>query len=131
MKSALALAAALVLGATGAALAQTGTSTTSQPNTSNSSASTNSSASGAQMRDRLINNLKQAGFTNVQVQAESFLVRAKDKDGDPVMMVINPDSLTEVVGANPSATNGEGRSSASGSQTESTGRAGNSGQNSH
>ncbi len=26
----------------------------------------------------------------------SFLVRAKDSEGNPVMMVINPDSLTEV-----------------------------------
>ena len=26
----------------------------------------------------------------------SFLVRAKDSQGNPVMMVINPDSLTEV-----------------------------------
>ncbi len=27
---------------------------------------------------------------------ESFLVRAKDKDGNPVMMVIKPDSFTAV-----------------------------------
>ena len=27
---------------------------------------------------------------------QSFLVRAKDKSGDPVMMVINPDSVTAV-----------------------------------
>ena len=26
----------------------------------------------------------------------SFLVRAKDSDGNPVMMVINPDSVTEL-----------------------------------
>jgi hypothetical protein len=30
------------------------------------------------------------------VMPESFLVRAKDQQGNPVMMVINPDSFTEV-----------------------------------
>jgi hypothetical protein len=41
-------------------------------------------------------NLEQAGFTDVQIMARSFLVQAKDKDGNPVMMVINPDSVTSV-----------------------------------
>jgi len=42
------------------------------------------------------NNLEQAGFTNVQIMPSSFLVRAKDKEGNPVMMVINPDSVTAI-----------------------------------
>jgi hypothetical protein len=28
---------------------------------------------------------------------ESFLVRAKDKSGNPVMMVVNPDSVTAII----------------------------------
>ncbi|MDJ0387838.1 hypothetical protein QMO56_06905 [Roseomonas sp. E05] len=40
--------------------------------------------------------LEQAGFTNVRVMPQSFLVRANDKQGRPVMMVINPDSITAV-----------------------------------
>jgi hypothetical protein len=34
---------------------------------------------------------------------ESFLVRANDKVGKPVMMVINPDSVTENTGMAPSS----------------------------
>ena len=45
---------------------------------------------------RVRNNLEQAGFTNVQIMPSSFLVRAKEKGGNPVMMVINPDSVTAI-----------------------------------
>jgi hypothetical protein len=45
------------------------------------------------------NNLAQAGFTNIRIMPESFLVRATDRDGNPVMMLINPDSITEVTAA--------------------------------
>ena len=41
-------------------------------------------------------NLEQAGFTDIRVMPESFLVRAKDRTGNPVMMIINPDSFTAV-----------------------------------
>jgi hypothetical protein len=36
---------------------------------------------------------------------ESFLVRAKDKSGNPVMMVINPDSITSLTEVNPRGAN--------------------------
>ena len=45
---------------------------------------------------RLRADLGKAGFTDITVMPSSFLVRAKDSQGNPVMMVINPDSLTEV-----------------------------------
>jgi hypothetical protein len=41
-------------------------------------------------------NLQAAGFTNIQVMPSSFLVRANDQDGNPVMMVVNPDSVTAI-----------------------------------
>ena len=41
-----------------------------------------------QMRNRV--NFEQEGFTNVRIMVSSFLVRARDKHGNPVMMVINP-----------------------------------------
>ena len=40
---------------------------------------------------KLSQSLTQAGFSDVHVLPESFLVRAKDRDGNPVMMVINPE----------------------------------------
>lgn len=51
-------------------------------------------------------NLQQAGFTDIKIMPSSFLVRAKDRAGNPVMMVINPDSVTavtEVPGGSPAS----------------------------
>ena len=48
------------------------------------------------IRQQIMQQLSQAGFTDVHVMPESFLVRAKDPHGNPVMMVINPDSVTAV-----------------------------------
>ena len=46
------------------------------------------------IRQQVKNNLEQAGFSDIKIMPQSFLVRAKDKDGNPVMMVINPNSVT-------------------------------------
>jgi hypothetical protein len=40
--------------------------------------------------------LAKAGYTDVNVMPESFLVKAKDKEGHTVMMIINPDSFLSV-----------------------------------
>ena len=48
------------------------------------------------LQAKVKSNLEQAGFKNVQIMPSSFLVRATDKDGNPVMMVINPNSVTAV-----------------------------------
>lgn len=78
------------------AMAQTtATHPANAPNTSNSTAQGTPMAPGA-MQDALKHDLTQAGFTDIQVMPSSFLVRAKDKTGHPIMMVINPDSVTEI-----------------------------------
>ena len=46
----------------------------------------------AQVRDML----QKEGFTDVRVVPSSFMVRAKDKGGNSVVMSISPDSFTEV-----------------------------------
>jgi hypothetical protein len=48
------------------------------------------------LSQRLRSDLAKAGFTDITIMPSAFLVRAKDSQGNPVMMVINPDSLTEV-----------------------------------
>jgi hypothetical protein len=61
------------------------------------------------IRQQVQNNLEQAGYTDIEIMPESFLVRAKDKNGNSVMMVINPDSvtaITEIDHTNRSATTG-------------------------
>ncbi len=40
--------------------------------------------------------LTKAGFTDIHIMPSSFLVGAKDSSGNPVMMVINPDSITAI-----------------------------------
>lgn len=50
----------------------------------------------AHLGQKLRDDLTKAGFTDITIMPSSFLVRAKDSQGNPVMMVINPDSLTEV-----------------------------------
>lgn len=55
--------------------------------------------------------LRKAGFTDLQILPNSILVRAKDKAGNPVAMVLNPNSMTEVVTLDPqsgSAAGGNG-----------------------
>jgi len=63
--------------------------------TSNQTAA-NASGSMANMQKMMRSNLEKAGFTDVKVMPQSFLVRAKDPQGNPVMMVINPDSFEAV-----------------------------------
>jgi sporulation protein YlmC with PRC-barrel domain len=40
--------------------------------------------------------LQKQGFKDIQVVPESFIIHAKDKDGDPVVMSVSPDSITMV-----------------------------------
>ena len=48
------------------------------------------------IRQQLQDQLAKAGYTDVKVMPSSFFVQAKDKQGNPVAMVIGPDSFTEV-----------------------------------
>jgi hypothetical protein len=45
---------------------------------------------------KLQKTLEDAGLKDIQIVPHSFLVRAKDHDGNPVMMVVNPDSIMAV-----------------------------------
>ena len=47
--------------------------------------------------------LRKAGFTELQIMPNSVFVRGKDKAGNPVAMVLNPGSMTEVVTLDPHA----------------------------
>lgn len=48
------------------------------------------------MRQQIKAQLTKDGYTDVNVMPSSFYVHAKNKAGDPVAMVIGPDSFTEV-----------------------------------
>jgi hypothetical protein len=46
------------------------------------------------IRRKLTDNLTGAGYTNVKIAPEAFIVQATDKKGEPVVMFLTPDSLT-------------------------------------
>jgi hypothetical protein len=50
----------------------------------------------AHMSQKLRDDLTKAGFTDITIMPASLIVRAKDAQGNSIMMVINPDSLTDV-----------------------------------
>jgi hypothetical protein len=62
----------------------------------NQQQSQDNAANSQTIQQQVQNNLQQAGFTDIHIMPSSFLVRAKDRAGNPVMMVINPDSVTAV-----------------------------------
>jgi hypothetical protein len=113
---------ALLLSATlsSPTLAQTGTNSTSnvQSTTSSQSPSTTGQATAA---EKIRDDLQKAGFTDIKVVAESFVVQAKTKDGNPMVMTIGPHGMsvfeamnTPTTGAG-SATNSQGTTGANSS----------------
>ena len=50
----------------------------------------------AHMSQKLHDDLTKAGFTDITIMPASLIVRAKDAQGNSIMMIINPDSLTDV-----------------------------------
>ena len=74
-------------------LAATTTSTANQNSTNQDQMS---SPKLTNMREQITNDLTKAGFTDIKVMPESFMIHAKDSKGNPAIMVINPDSFTEV-----------------------------------
>jgi hypothetical protein len=92
------LAGAALLVLSQASMAQT-------PNNSQNDTANQSTAS-QHMRSSLKNMLDKAGYKDIRVAPTSFVVHAKDADGNPVIMSVSPDSFTEVTGMNDGATTG-------------------------
>jgi type IV pilus biogenesis protein CpaD/CtpE len=110
MKTLTAAGAILILTAIGAS-AQTpntaGSTGRSAASPNGSAQDQANSAASEPLRQQVRDNLAKAGFTDIRIMPTSFMVRAKDQSGNPVMMVINPDSFTEVT-AMPANTNQSG-----------------------
>jgi hypothetical protein len=64
---------------------------------------------GARIAQQIRHNLEQAGFKNIKLMPSSFIVRAEDQNNNPVMMVINPDSITALTQSGSQATVGQGQ----------------------
>jgi hypothetical protein len=82
------LATALLMG--GTALAQS----PSSKSNADQNAMNNRATQNQTLPQQIQKKLQQQGFSDVKIVPGSFLVSAKDKDGDPVNMVIGPHSMT-------------------------------------
>jgi sporulation protein YlmC with PRC-barrel domain len=73
--------------------------------TANNSQNDNASrtATHQNMRANLRNMLEKSGYTDIRVAPSSFVVRARDTDGNPVIMSVSPDSFAEVTDLNNNA----------------------------
>jgi hypothetical protein len=49
---------------------------------------------GEDIQHQLSANLTGAGYTNVKIRPDAFIVEATNKSGEPVMMFLSPDSMT-------------------------------------
>ena len=92
------------------ALAQSAATTTPQ----NSSQSPGNSKQNLAAAQQIQQDLKNAGFTDVKVVAESFVVQAKSKDGNPVLMTIGPHGMSVFEAMNANATGSNSGSSSQG-----------------
>jgi hypothetical protein len=89
------LASAAVLALSPMALAQNAPG--SKPAATQQNAASQSTRQKAQhLGADLKNMLQKAGYTDIRVAPTSFMVRAKDASGNPVVMAVSPDSFTEV-----------------------------------
>ena len=50
---------------------------------------------------KLHDDLTARGFTDVKIVPQAFLISAKDKDGNPLVMLVGPNSMTVLSGAPP------------------------------
>ena len=101
------LVACLVVSALSQGALAQGSNAKDAGNTSMSS-SQGSQSLPQEIRQKLQNN----GYTDVKVVPSSFLVEAKDKSGDPVMMMIGPHMTTIItqMSSNESSTTGSNSS---------------------
>ena len=90
------------------------------PSNNTNPASANQSAQKERAGTNLQNMLQKSGYTDIRVSPTSFMVHAKDSDGNPVVMSISPDAFTEVTDVNASSASTTG--SAASSNRSDTGR---------
>ena len=57
---------------------------------------------------RVQQRLTQAGFSNIEMVPTSILIRAMDRDGNPVMLALSPDSLSELLDVSGGQNDGSG-----------------------
>lgn len=72
---------------------------------------TNQTNNGNHIRQDLTQMLQKSGYTDIRVAPTSFMVRAKDNDGNPVVMSISPDEFAEMTAVNDTTSSGRDQGS--------------------
>ena len=94
---------ALALAVSGTAFAQSTNGATNPPSP-NAAQQPNASQRSVLTVDKLKQDLQQAGFSEVKVLQDAFLIQAKTKDGTPVLMTLGPNGLSALEMSNSSGT---------------------------
>jgi Peptidase propeptide and YPEB domain len=68
----------------------------------NNQSTNDGSSASMPLPQQIKQKLQSAGYTEVTVMPRSFFVQAKDRQGDPVEIVITPRSMTQVTALNTS-----------------------------
>jgi sporulation protein YlmC with PRC-barrel domain len=71
----------------------------------------NASTNQQHLRANLKKELEKAGYKDIRVAPTSFMVHARDSNGNPVVMAISPDSFTEVADVYTGSTAANGNTS--------------------
>lgn len=93
----------LALAASGGAFAQSTTGATNSPPPPNAASQQKANQRSAPTVEKLKQDLQKAGFSEVKVLEDAFLVQAKTKDGNPILMTIGPNGMSALEMSNVSS----------------------------
>ena len=95
---------ALALAVSGTAFAQSTTGATNPPSP-NAAKQQSAGQPSVLTVDKLKLDLQKAGFSEVKVLQDAFLIQAKTKDGNPILMTIGPHGMSALEVSMPSPAN--------------------------
>ena len=105
-------ALALALAVSGTAFAQATTGAASPPPPT-ATKPQKANPQSALTIEKLTQDLQKAGFSEVKVLEDAFLVQAKTKDGNPVIMTIGPNGMSAMEMSKSAQTTGQAHSDSS------------------
>jgi hypothetical protein len=91
---------ALALAASGTAFAQS-TTGAANPATPDAAKQQNASQPSVLTVNKLKQDLQKAGFTDVKVLQDAFLIQATTKDGNPIMLTVGPNGMSALETSKP------------------------------
>jgi len=97
------------LAASGAAFAQSKTSANNPPSP-DAATQQNSGQKSVLTINNVTQDLQKAGFSDIKVLQDAFLIQAKTKDGNPIVMTIGPNGMNALEMSKSTQTTGQAHS---------------------